>query len=196
MLFSLLKEITIVNIKLTSDQIIEKQLFKQQVYSRLHGEKVKNLTTQILSFLRNGHDFSTAFEKIGAFNFEFDSYLSFHYVGYPNYLFEFDWKKNIVIDVSCSSDIEIRSELKDSFMNNSDIPIEIREQIFYDIARECDCLVFCEAWKNAIKIDRVNKLCFVEVHDCGAGYDCETSVRLSEEEIEQRIENWNLEKNH
>ena len=107
-----------------------------------------------------------------------------------------NWKKNCIIDVSSSTDSKIRSELKDWFIKNSDFPIGIREQLFYGIARECDCLVFCEAWKNALELEAIDKLCFVEVHDCGAGYDCETSIRLSEDEIEQRINNWNLENNN
>jgi len=175
---------------LTTNEVLAKELFKQTVYQKILANKVNDLSTQIEHFLLNGLDYSDDYEKIGAFNFEFDHYLSFQYVGYPNYLFEYSWRKNVIFDVSKAEDSAIKLALKESFMNNTEISKGIREQLYYDIIRESDCLFFCEAWKKAKEKINSNKLCFVEIHDCGAGYDCDTQIRLSESEIENKIESW------
>ncbi|MCB9042818.1 MAG: hypothetical protein H6554_03500 [Chitinophagales bacterium] len=79
--------------RLTSSEKIAKELFKQRVHREILSKKIENLSSQIENFLNSGYEFSDEFEKIGAFNFEFDYYLDFEYIGYPNYLFEVNWKK-------------------------------------------------------------------------------------------------------
>jgi hypothetical protein len=178
---------------LTSSEIIAKELFKQTVYKEILSKKVEKLSTQIEDFLNNGFDFSDEFENIGAFKFEFDYYLDFEYIGYPHYLFEVDWKKMIKFDLTEENDFEIKSKLKESFMKIPELPSEIREDLYYQTIRECDSEFFCEAWKKTKEKLNSNKLCFVEVHDCGAGYDCDSGIRLSESEIEDKIEKWKRE---
>jgi len=175
---------------LTTEETIEVELFKITLHRKLLQKKIDRLANQIENFLVNGPDFSNEFEEIGAFQFEYNYYLDFQYVGSPHYLFDDTWSKNIILDVIDDDDGLIKSELMEAFMSNPKISSEINQRAYYNAIRACDGLFFSEAWKKAEEKVQSGKLCFVDIHESSAGYDYTSMSYLSESQIESKVQEW------
>ena len=96
----------------------------------------------------------------------------------------------IKLDVSDSSDGLLISQLRSSFYSETEISKSESEIEFLSVIREANGKLFSRCWKKANEEAKLHKLCFVEIHECFAGYDSEIGIRLEENEVDKKVANW------
>ena len=176
--------------KLTTEQQINIELFKQELDTLLYNKKETKLISEIISFFQSGEQYCPEFAKVGAFLAEFNYYYDFDYVVVCHHLCQYPLTQMIKFDLSEPQDGSVLSELNTKFYKDVKIPKSDLELEFLSTLREANGKFFSRCWKKANDQTNLNKLCFVEIHDCYAGYDSETGMRLDENELDKKVANW------